>query len=269
MGADQTSVGDEGWVREWCRSGRGGQLLFWGMKGEVVPGRKGVWRGLTRRGGQQDTLDVARESSAGLIWLVTRGVGGRRGGGGPGRPARGGDAGGTSILGSLKNQTIGLIWLVTGEGTEAWGAWAREAGKGGGEMGQQGVRVPTLTIGLVWLVTRWMGRGAPENKAWGGGVGQGGGQGGGDGGAPKSSVGETRGALVPPFGSLKNLTIGLIWLVTRRGGGGPGRRARGRWGAPESSARARGRWEGGGTRESSVGATRGALVPSFGLPSKT
>ena len=40
MGGDQTSVGDEGWVREWCRSGRGGQLLFWGMKGEVVPGRK-------------------------------------------------------------------------------------------------------------------------------------------------------------------------------------------------------------------------------------
>ena len=37
----------------------GGQLLFWGMKGEVVPGRKGVkWRGLTRCGGHQDTLDV-------------------------------------------------------------------------------------------------------------------------------------------------------------------------------------------------------------------
>ena len=46
-----------GWVREWCRSGRGGQLLFWG-EGEVVPGRKGVkWRGLTRCGGHQDTLD--------------------------------------------------------------------------------------------------------------------------------------------------------------------------------------------------------------------
>ena len=30
MRGDQTSVGD---VREWCRSGRGGQLLFWGMKG--------------------------------------------------------------------------------------------------------------------------------------------------------------------------------------------------------------------------------------------
>ena len=57
MGGDQTSVGDEGWVRERGRSGRGGQLSFWGMKG--VPGRKGVkWRGLTRCGGHQDTLDV-------------------------------------------------------------------------------------------------------------------------------------------------------------------------------------------------------------------
>ena len=42
------------WVRERGRSGRGGQLSFWGMKG--VPGRKGVkWRGLTRCGGHQDT----------------------------------------------------------------------------------------------------------------------------------------------------------------------------------------------------------------------
>ena len=56
MGGD---VGDEGWVREWCRSGRGGQLLFWGMKGGVVPRRKGVkWRGLTRCGRTPDTLDV-------------------------------------------------------------------------------------------------------------------------------------------------------------------------------------------------------------------
>ena len=33
MGGDQTSVGDEGWVRERGRSGQGGQLSFWGMKG--------------------------------------------------------------------------------------------------------------------------------------------------------------------------------------------------------------------------------------------
>ena len=77
MGGDQTSVGDG------VAAGGEGQLLFWGMKGEVVPGRKGVkWMADTRirlmwgRG--------ARESSAGLIWLVTRGVGGRRGGVGRG-----------------------------------------------------------------------------------------------------------------------------------------------------------------------------------------
>ena len=45
-------------------------------------------------------------------------------------------------------------------------------------------------------------------------MGQGGGQGGGDGG------GATRRALVPPFELPKNLTIGLIWLVTRGGGVG-------------------------------------------------
>ena len=116
---------------------------------------------------------------------------------------------------------------------------------GGAVWEQQGVHwfhllgsLKNLTIGLIWL-------------AWGG-VGQGGGQGGVDvGGAPESSVGATRRSLVPPLGSLKNLTIGLIWLVTRgggvgatfwaptwlvtrggrRGGCGPGRRARGgRWG---------------------------------------
>ena len=57
MGGDQTSVGDEVWVRERGRSGRRGQLSFWGMKG--VSGRKGVkWRGLTRCGGHQERLDV-------------------------------------------------------------------------------------------------------------------------------------------------------------------------------------------------------------------
>ena len=41
------------------------------------------------------------------------------------------------VLGSLKNLTIGLIWLVTrGGGGEAWEGWAREAGKG--EMGRGG-----------------------------------------------------------------------------------------------------------------------------------
>ena len=50
-------------------------------------------------------------------------------------------------------------------------------------------------------------------------MGQGGGQGGGDGGgAPESSVGATRRDWFHLLGSLKNLTIGLIWLVTRRVG---------------------------------------------------
>ena len=91
------------------------------------------------------------------------------------------------LLSSLKNLTIGLIWLVTRG--EAWGVWAREAGKGVDTREQCGSNtLKNLTIGLIWLVTM-------------GGVGQGGGQGGVDGGgAPESSVGATRRSLVPPFG---------------------------------------------------------------------
>ena len=82
-----------------------------------------------------------------------------------------------------------------------------------------------LTTGLIWPdkgnaggrrggcegCTNWSDLASDEGGGVGG-VGQGGGQGGGDGGAPESSVGATRRALVPPFGLLKNLTIGLIWL---------------------------------------------------------
>ena len=81
----------------------------------------------------------------------------------------------------------------------------------------------TLTTGLIWLVTRG------RRGGMGGGVGRWpmeGGQGGRWGGAPESSVGATKRALVPPFCSLKNLTTGLIWLVTRVGGWGGGV---GRW----------------------------------------
>ena len=86
-----------------------------------------------------------------------------------------------------------------GVGGEAWGGgggWAREAGKGEMEgpqravWEQQGVHwfhllgsLKNLTIGLIWLVTR--------GGRWGG--------------APESSVGATKGALVPLF-----LTIGLV-----------------------------------------------------------
>ena len=57
--------------------------------------------------------------------------------------------------------------------------------------------------------------------------------------------------------SLKTLTTGLIWLVTRgrRGGMGGGV---GRW--PMEGGQG-GRW--GGAPESSVGATKGALVAPF------
>ena len=77
---------------------------------------------------------------------------------------------------------------------------------------------------LIWLVTRGGGVGQ---------VGQGGGQGGVDGGG--APVWEQQGVhWFHLLGSLKNLTIGLIWLVTRGGGVagvGQGSRARGgRWG---------------------------------------
>ena len=85
-------------------------------------------------------------------------------------------------------------------------------------------------------------------------MGQGGGQRGGRwGGAPESSVGATRRSLVALWSSLKNLTIGLIWLVTRGGrreGCGPGRRARG------------GRCGGGHQRA----VWEQQVVPLFGLP---
>ena len=50
----------------------------------------------------------------------------------------------------------------------------------------------------------------------------------------------------------KNLTTGLIWLVTRVGGWGEA------WGWPMEGGQ-RGRWE--GAPESSVGATKGDWVP--------
>ena len=82
--------------------------------------------------------------------------------------------------------------------------------------------------------------------------GQGGGQGGGDGGGGHQtavSCGSNKACAGsrPP----KNLTIGLIWLVTRGGrrGGGWAREA------------GKGGGDRGGGTESSVGATRRALVP--------
>ena len=73
-------------------------------------------------------------------------------------------------------------------------------------------------------------------EAWGGGpwrAGKGGDGGGGREQCGVGAMGATKHALVPPFGLLKNLTTGLIWLVTRVGGwaeawgGGPWRAGKG------------------------------------------
>ena len=77
-----------------------------------------------------------------------------------------------------------------------------------------------------------------------------GGQGGRWGGGHQRAVWEQQ--LVPPLNSLKNLTTGLIWLVTRVGGWGEA------WGGGPWRAGKGG--DGGGAPESSVGATKGALV---------
>ena len=68
------------------------------------------------------------------------------------------------LLGSLKNLTTGLIWLVTRVGGwgEAWAGGPWRAGKGGDGVGApesivgaKGALIPTcLTTGLTWLVTR-------------------------------------------------------------------------------------------------------------------
>ena len=100
--------------------GREGEMGGTRLVGEGVPvvvlGHEGG--SSTRAEGSEVEIDGrgARKSSAGLIWLVTRGVGGRRGGGGPGRPARGGRWGGG-------HQHCGGYGGVGGaRGGEEWGA---------------------------------------------------------------------------------------------------------------------------------------------------
>ena len=109
-----------------------------------------------------------------------------------------------------------------------------------------------LTTGLIWLVTRVGGWG----EAWGGGPWRAG-KGGDGGGAPESSVGATKMHWFPFLGSLKNLTTGLIWLVTRVGGWGEA------WGGGPWRA-GKGGDGGGGTKEQ-CGSNKNALVPAFGL----
>ena len=115
--------------------------------------------------------------------------GGRRGGCGPGRRAKGGGG-------------VGGV------------------GQGGGQGGVDGGGAPESSVGATRRCSTFL---KPNN--WSDLAGDEGGRRGGCGpgrrarggrlgGAPESSVGATRRSLVPPFG------FGLIWLVTRGGGVG-------------------------------------------------
>ena len=77
------------------------------------------------------------------------------------------------------------------------------------------------------------------------------------GGGPREQCGSNKRCTGSPFGlPKKNLTTGLIWLVPRVGGWGEA------WGGGPWRAGKGG--DGGGAPESSVGATKDALVPPFG-----
>ena len=137
--------------------------------------------------------------------------------GGRGQEAgKGGEKGGGGtfhVLGSVKNLRRGP---GGGQGGEMGGGTKEQCG-------QQGVHwfhllgsLKNLTIGLIWLVTR--------GQAWGGwATGKGGRWGGGHQRVVWEQQGVQQGVhWFHLLGSLKNLTIGLIWLVTRRVGQGGG-----------------------------------------------
>ena len=130
----------------------GGGVGRWPMEG----GQGGRWGGAPESSGSNKGGLVPpslKNLTTGLIWLVTRvGGWGRRGEVAHGGRARGGDGGGHqravweqqkvhwfTLLGSLKNLSTGLIWLVTR--LEGWGeAWGKGAlvppfGLSGGGMG--------------------------------------------------------------------------------------------------------------------------------------
>ena len=153
-----------------------------------------------------------------LFWAPLKG---RRGGGGPGWRrgglGQGGGQGGEMGGGTkeqcgrkqelLKNQTIGLIWLVTKGG---WGeAWGVGQGSGqGGEMGGAPESSVGATRGFYGLSQKLAG----DVGGWGGGVGGGPGRrarGEMGGGGTGEQCGSNKAALVPPFG---------CWGGGRRGG---------------------------------------------------
>ena len=130
--------------------------------------------------------------------------------------------------------------------------WSDLAGDKGGGMGGGVGRWP-----IGGRARGEMGGGAPESSVgatkWGGGPWRAGK--GGDGGGHQRAVWEQQKVLVPLFGSLKNLTIGLIWLVMRVGGWGEA------WGGGPRRAGKGG--DGGGGQKAVWAATKDAF---FGLP---
>ena len=141
------------------------------------------------------------------------------------------------VLGSLKNLTTGLIWLVTrgrcGGMGGGVGRWPMEGGQGGRWGATKGALVPPF--GLPKKPNNWSDLAGDK----GGGMGR------------------RRGEVL--LGSLQNPTTGLIWLVTRGGGwgkaweGGPWRAGKG--------------GDGGGTREQ-CGSNK-SCTGSFWAPLKT
>ena len=223
------------------------------------------------------------------------------------------------LLDSLKNLTTGLVgrWPMEGGQGGRWGGGTREQCGNNKSALVHFFRLPSKPNNWSDLAVTRVGGWRAGKRGDGGG-------------APESSVGATKGALVPAlvgwgdggrrgevahggramhwfpfFGSLKNRTTGLIWLVTRVGGGGeawgggPWRAGKGGDGEQQKCIGSRlwaplaagliwlvtrvggwgeawggGPWragkggDGGGAPESSVGATKGALVPSSGFPNE-
>ena len=173
------------------------------------------------------------------------------------------------LLSSLKNLTIAL--LAGDEGGEAWGGWAREAGKGG-EMGGQSVRWFHV-LGSLKKPNNWSEGGAlvPPDLAGDEGGRRGGSgpgtraRGGRWGGATREQCGRRagseqcgqQGAHCSTF--FLGLTIGLIWLVTRGGGVG---------GMGQGGGQGGGRGGGGGTREQ-CGSNKACTGSTFWAPLNT
>ena len=146
---------------------------------------------------------------------------------------------GSNLLGSLKNLTTGLIWLVTKVGGwgEAWGGGPWRAGKGG-----DGGGAPESSVGATKM--HWFPfLGSLKNRTTGGRRGE------------VAHGGRARGRLGEQCGTNKRCTGSPNWLVTRVGGWGEA------WGGGPWRAGKGG--DGGGAPESSAGATKGA---PFRLP---